>query len=97
MDMKPINWNSDKNIALKAERGVSFEEVLVAISQGALLDVVEHSNNEKYQNQHIFIVRIRGYAYLVPFIETDEEIFLKTVIPSRSATKRYISKEKSNE
>lgn len=84
-------------MALKAERGVSFEEVLVAISQGALLDVVEHTNKEKYQNQRIFIVRIRGYAYLVPFVETDGEIFLKTVIPSRSATKRYILKEKRNE
>lgn len=95
--MKPINWNSDKNMALKAERGISFEEVLVAVSQGALLDVVEHSNKEKYPNQRIFIVRIRGYAYLVPFVETDEEIFLKTVIPSRNATKRYISEGKTNE
>ncbi|ABK98574.1 BrnT family toxin [Pelobacter propionicus] len=95
--MKPINWNSDKNVALKIERGVSFEEVLVAISQGALLDVVIHPNEEKYQNQRIFIVRIRGYAYLVPFVETDGEIFLKTVIPSRNATKRYISKGKNNE
>lgn len=82
---------------LKSERGVSFEEVLVAISQGALLDVVEHPNKEKYRNQRIFILRIRGYAYLVPFVETDEQIFLKTVIPSRSATKRYIPKGKSNE
>lgn len=89
--MKPINWNSDKNMTLKAERSVSFEEVLVAISQKALLDVVAHPNQEKYPNQRIFIVRIRGYAYLVPFVETAEEIFLKTVIPSRSATKTYIS------
>ncbi|HBG07089.1 MAG TPA: toxin [Geobacter sp.] len=95
--MKPIKWNSDKNMLLKADRDVSFEEVLVAISQGALLDVVEQPNKEKYQNQRIFIVRIRSYAYLVPFVETDEEIFLKTIIPSRSATKRYISKGKSNE
>jgi uncharacterized DUF497 family protein len=95
--MKPINWNSDKNIALKAERGISFEEVLVAISQGALLDVVEHSNEEKYPNQRIFIIQIRNYAYLIPFVETDGEIFLKTVIPSRSATKKYISKGKSDE
>ena len=97
VDMKPINWNPDKNLALKTERGISFEEVLVAISQGAFLDVVEHPNKEKYPSQRIFIVRIRGYAYLVPFVETDGEIFLKTVIPSRSATKRYVSKEKSNE
>ncbi len=97
IDMKPINWNSDKNIALKAERGICFEEVLVAISQGALLDVVEHPNAEKYPNQRTFIVRIRNYAYLIPFVETSEEIFLKTVIPSRSATKRYISKGKNDE
>lgn len=95
--MKPINWNSEKNLALKAERGICFDEVLVAVSQGALLDVVEHPNKEKYPNQRIFIVRIRGYAFLVPFVETDEEIFLKTVIPSRSATKKYISKGKSDE
>jgi hypothetical protein len=95
--MKPVNWSSDKNMMLKAERGVSFEEVLVAISQGALLDVVDHPNKEKYLNQRIFVVRIRGYAYLVPFVETDKEIFLKTVIPNRSATKRYIPKGKSNE
>lgn len=95
--MKLINWNSDKNLALKAERGISFEEVLVAVSQRALLDVVEHPNKEKYPNQRIFIIRIRGYVFLVPFIETDEEIFLKTVIPSRSATKKYISKETSDE
>jgi uncharacterized DUF497 family protein len=95
--MKPINWNSEKNMALKTERGVSFEEVLVAISQGALIDVVAHPNKEKYPNQRIFVVRIRGYAYLVPFVETDMELFLKTIIPSRSATRRYASEEKSNE
>lgn len=95
--MKPITWNSDKSLALKSERGISFEEVLVAVSQGSLLDAVEHPNKEKYPNQRIFIVRIRDYAFLVPFVETDGKIFLKTVIPSRSATKRYISKGKSDE
>ncbi len=88
--MKPINWNADKNMQLKAERGISFEEVLVAISQGALLDVVEHPNNDKYPNQRLLIVRIRGYAFLVPFVETNEEMFLKTIIPSRTATRNYL-------
>ena len=91
--MKPTNWNTDKNLQLKAERGISFEEVLVAISQGGLLDVIEHPNKDKYPNQRIFIVRIRGYAFLVPFVETDEELFLKTIIPSRSATKSYLPEE----
>jgi uncharacterized DUF497 family protein len=95
--MKPINWNSDKNLQLKAERGVSFEEVLVAMSQGALLDVVAYPNKDKYPNQRILIVRIRSYALLVPFVETKEEIFLKTIIPSRSATGRYLPGEKKNE
>jgi len=92
--MKPINWNSDKNLQLKAERGISFKEVLVAMSQGAILDIVEHPNEDKYPNQRILIVRIRGYAFLVPFVETNGEMFLKTIIPSRSATRRYLPKEK---
>jgi uncharacterized DUF497 family protein len=91
--MKPLNWNADKNMQLKAERGISFEEVLVAVSLGALLDVVEHPNTDKYPNQRILIVRIRGYAFLVPFVETTEEIFLKTIIPSRSATRKYLTEE----
>jgi uncharacterized DUF497 family protein len=95
--MKAINWNSDKNVQLKAERGVSFEEVLVAISHGSVVDVVVHPNQEKYPNQRMFIVRIRGYAFLVPFVETNEEIFLKTIIPSRNATKKYLLEEYKNE
>ena len=91
--MKPTNWNTDKNLQLKAERGISFEEVLVAISQGGLLDVIEYPNKDKYPNQRIFIVRIRGYAFLVPFVETDQELFLKTIIPSRSATRSYLPEE----
>lgn len=91
--MKPTNWNVDKNLQLKAERGISFEEVLVAMSQGGLLDVIEHPNKDKYPNQRIFIVRIRCYAFLVPFVETDEELFLKTIIPSRSATRSYLPEE----
>ena len=92
--MKPVNWNTTKNIRLKAERGVSFEEVLSAISHGGVLDVLDHPNPEHYPNQRLFILRIRGYAYLVPFVETDDEIFLKTIIPSRKATRKYLAKGK---
>ena len=95
--MKQINWNTEKNIRLKLERGVSFEEVLAAMSHGALLDVVSHPNIEQYPNQCIYIVRIRGYAYLVPFVETDKEIFLKTIVPSRIATKKYLQEEINHE
>jgi hypothetical protein len=95
--MKPINWNTEKNIRLKMVRGVSFDEVLAAMSHGALLDVVSHPNIEQYPNQYIYVVRIRGYVYLVPFVETDKEIFLKTIIPSRIATKKYLTEVTDHE
>ena len=70
---------------LKAEREISFEDIVLFIEMGFLLDVLEHPNQEK-----IFVVQIDEYAYLVPFIEDDNEIFLKTIIPSRKATKKYL-------
>ncbi len=88
--MKSYAWNEDKNKQLKAERDISFEEVLVHISAGDLLDVVEHPNPDKYKGQRIFIVRMRDYAWLVPFVESEDDIFLKTIIPSRKATKQYL-------
>jgi len=83
-------WNEDKNQLLKEDRQISFEDVVFYISQGFLLDVLEHPNQEKYQGQKIFVVEIDDYAYLVPFIEDEHEIFLKTIIPSRKATKKYL-------
>ena len=67
-----------------------FEEVVFYIERGQLLNIVEHPNRERYGGQRIFIVKIRDYAYLVPFVETEREIFLKTIIPSRRATKNYL-------
>ena len=91
--MKPVNWNTEKNIRLKAERGVSFEETVSAMSNGGLLVVLDHPNTDQYPNQRMFVVRIRGYAYLVPFVETKQEVFLKTIIPSRKATRIYLDEE----
>ena len=91
-NMKPVHWNTEKNIRLKAERGVSFEEVLSAMSHGGILDVQDHPNAGQYPNQCMLVVRIRGYAYLVPFVETESEVFLKTIIPSRKATRNYLTK-----
>lgn len=88
--MKYFDWDAGKNEQLIKERGVSFEEVLIAIEGGYLLDIVEHPNKTKYPNQRIFIVQIEDYICLVPFIEDGEKIFLKTIIPSRKATKKYI-------
>ena len=88
--MKYFAWNEDKNQLLKEDWQISFEDVVFYISQGFLLDVLEHPNQEKYQGQKIFVVEIDDYAYLVPFIEDEHEIFLKTIIPSRKATKKYL-------
>jgi uncharacterized DUF497 family protein len=91
--MKPINWNPDKNRQLIEERGISFEDVVFYLQQGALLDDLEHPNDDKYPNQRIFVLSIDGYVHLVPYIEDQNEIFLKTVIPSRKATKQYLGEE----
>ena len=88
--MKTFAWNTEKNNLLKAERQVTFEEVVLCIEMGFLLDVLEHPNQEKYQEQRIFVVQIDNYVYLVPFIESEHEVFLKTIIPSRKATRKYL-------
>ena len=88
--MKYFSWNEEKNERLKRERNVSFEEVVFHIERGDLLDIVEHPNQERYQGQRLFIVNIDNYGYLVPLIESEEEVFLKTIIPSRKATKKYL-------
>ena len=92
--MKPIRWNPDKSLSLKAERGVSFEEVLSAISQGGLLSVMDHPNRAKYGHQKMLLVRIQDYAYLVPYVESEREIFLKSIMPSRKATRDFLSGDK---
>jgi hypothetical protein len=88
--MKPITWNLEKNRFLQAERNVSFEDVVYHIMAGGILDTFEHPNQERYSGQQIHVVEIEGYAYLVPFVESEDEVFLKTVIPSRKATKTYL-------
>ena len=90
MNIKLFVWNADKSRLLKAARGVSFEEVMFCIANGQLLDVVKHPNAERYGHQLIFVVRIDQYVYLVPFVESETEIFLKTIIPSRKATRQYL-------
>ena len=90
--MKYFDWNSEKNEKLKIEREISFENVLIAIEEKKILDIIEHKNQKKYPNQKMFIINISNYAYLVPFIEDEHKIFLKTIIPSRKATRKYILK-----
>lgn len=87
--MKYFDWNEEKNKKLLLEREVCFEDVLIAIEEGRLIDVLIHES-KKYIGQKIFVVDIGNYAFLVPFVEDDEKIFLKTIIPSRKATKKYL-------
>lgn len=90
--MRHYAWNAEKNQHLKKERGVSFEEVVFHIEAGDEVDVFDHPNQKRYPGQKISVVIIEGYAYLVPFMESESEIFLKTIIPSRKATKLYAGK-----
>jgi hypothetical protein len=88
--MPYFSWSEEKNKFLKEARQISFEDAVFYIERGFLLDVLEHPNREKYKGQKIFVVQIEDYAYLIPFVEDEHEIFLKTIIPSRKATKKYL-------
>jgi hypothetical protein len=91
--MKPFRWNHDKNEALKIERSISFEEIVLAIEADGLLDELRHPNMDRYPNQFVLVVALDDYAYLVPYVEEDDYYFLKTIIPSRKATRDYLQKE----
>ena len=88
--MKYYSWNNDKNEKLKKERGVSFEDVIYYIENEKLRAILKHKNQERYPGQKIYVVEVNNYVYLIPFVETEKEIFLKTIILSRKATKKYL-------
>lgn len=86
--MKYHDWNEEKNLKLIQERGVSFEMCLAHIEQGKILDIIE--NKTPYEHQNVYVLEMDEYVYYVPFVEDKEKIFLKTIIPSRKATKKYL-------
>ncbi len=88
--MKSYAWNREKNDLLKKGRNISFEDVVLNIQLGNEVDIYDHPNLKRYSGQKISVILIEGYAYLVPFVENKDEIFLKTIIPSRKATKQYV-------
>ena len=88
--MKTFAWNSDKNEQLISERDISFEDIVVGIHVGNEVDIYDHPNQDRYPGQKISVVIVEDYAFLVPFVENDDEVFLKTIIPSRKATKQYL-------
>lgn len=90
--MKYFDWDEKKNDKLKETRDVSFEEIVLAVSNNQILDVLIHPNKDKYPNQRMFVIELFNYAYIVPFVEDKEKYFLKTIYPSREATKKYLNK-----
>lgn len=89
--MSVFDWNDEKNEMLKRSRGISFEEVLVHIQGGGVLAIIRHSNRERYPDQNIIVLNVDGYVWLVPYVKTKGIRFLKTIIPSRKATREYLS------
>ena len=89
--MKPFRWSPEKNETVKAERGILFENIVVAIESGGLLDILAHPNQAKYPRQRVLVVACDNYVYLVPFVEEEDYFFLKTIIPSRKATRDYLN------
>lgn len=94
--VKPFQWSPEKNDDLLAERGISFEQVVVAVEAGGLLQVLSHPNRARYPRQRVMVVAWDGYAYLVPYVEEADHYFLKTIIPSRKATRDFLNKGKSD-
>ncbi|HUT45866.1 MAG TPA: hypothetical protein VMX36_06240 [Sedimentisphaerales bacterium] len=93
--MRYFDWSTDKNEWLKEQRDITFEEIVFHILHGGLLDVLEHPNKEQSPGQRIFVVNVEGYVCLVPYVETEENVFLKTIIPSRKMTKKYLKGDKN--
>jgi len=92
--MNIFSWDNEKNELLKNNRGVCFEQVVLLMERGEVLDTIEHPNQERHSGQKIAVVMIDAYAYLVPYVEQNGEILLKTIIPSRKATNKYVREKK---
>ncbi|MEA2072628.1 MAG: toxin [Campylobacterota bacterium] len=85
-----FKWNLEKNALLKIERGVCFEDVVSQIYEDNVLDIIQHPNTQKYPEQKIYIILLQNYVHMIPFVKTDDEIFLKTIVPSRKMHKLYV-------
>ena len=91
--MKFFAWDDAKNAKLRADRGIGFEDIVFHVERGDLLDILEHPNPNRYADQRIFVVQRDDYVYLVPYVEDEDTVFLKTIIPSRKATNQYLGEE----
>jgi uncharacterized DUF497 family protein len=92
--MNSYRWDNEKNEQLKKQRGIGFEQIVMHVDRGDMIEIVDHPNSVKYPHQKMLVVNIKDYIYLVPFVQNDNEMFLKTIIPSRKATNKYLRGEK---
>ena len=92
--MKVFRWDNEKNEWLKNSRGVSFEQVVILMERGDVMETIEQPNQNRYPGQKIATVLIDHYAYLVPYVQESDEILLKTIIPSRKATNKYVRSQR---
>ena len=90
--VKYFDWSKEKNEKLKKERGINFNDIVSILNNKQFLDVISNPSG-KHSNQKVFVIGMNNYIYYVPFIEDKEKFFLKTIIPSRKATKRYLPKK----
>ncbi len=95
--VKYFAWDDAKNAKLKADRGIGFEDVVFHIERGDLLDILEHPNPDRYTGQRIFVVQREDYVYLVPFVEDEHTVLMKTIIPRRKPTKQHLGEESDHE
>jgi len=93
-----FDWNEKKNTQLKEERGISFEEIVIAINDNRIIKVIQNPKNEIYPHQKMYLINYNNYIYVVPYVTNEEknEIFLKTIFPSRFYTKKYLTGGKTD-
>ena len=89
-------WDPQKNERLKEERNISFEKILFHLARGDVWKIADHPDQETYPGRKIYFVVVEEYIYLVPFVVEEDYIFLKTIIPSRKATRLYKRQEEAN-
>jgi uncharacterized DUF497 family protein len=86
-----FDWSDEKNEVLGRTRGIRFEDILICIQSGGVLDILRHPDRERYPNQNMIVLNVDGYVWLVPYVKSRGIRFLKTIIPSRKATREYLS------
>jgi len=91
-----FKWNLEKNTLLKKERGVCFEDVIAQIYEDNILDIIKHPNEQKYPKQKIYIILLQNYVHMIPFVKDGNEIFLKSIAPSRKMHKLYKGEHNEN-